>query len=53
VLENGLKAESYAVDVVYNGAEGEELAAVNEYDAIILDIITYTWIYSRMENKSE
>lgn len=39
VLEKGLKAESYAVDVAFDGAEGEELAAVNEYDVIILDIM--------------
>jgi DNA-binding response OmpR family regulator len=39
VLFKGLKAESYAVDVAYDGEEGEELAAVNEYDVIILDIM--------------
>lgn len=39
VLEKGLKAESYAVDIAYTGEDGEELAAVNEYDVIILDIM--------------
>jgi DNA-binding response OmpR family regulator len=39
VLEKGLKAESYAVDLAYDGEEGEELAAINEYDVIILDIM--------------
>lgn len=38
-IKRGLEQESYAVDVVNDGAEGEHYAAVNEYDAIILDIM--------------
>ncbi len=38
-LTKGLRAERYAVDVVHNGEEGEELAFINEYDLIILDIM--------------
>jgi len=34
-----LKAESYAVDAAYDGLDGEELGAVNEYDVIILDVM--------------
>lgn len=38
-LSKGLKDESFAVDVALNGVEGEELAAINEYDIIIMDIM--------------
>jgi two-component system copper resistance phosphate regulon response regulator CusR len=38
-LSRALRAESYAVDVASDGITGEELAEVNEYDAIILDIL--------------
>ena len=38
-LSKGLKAEGYAVDNAFDGAKGEELALVNNYDLIILDII--------------
>lgn len=38
-LSKGLKEESFAVDVANNGLEGEELAAANDYDIIILDIM--------------
>jgi len=31
--------ESYAVDIAFNGEEGEYLAEVNSYDLIILDIM--------------
>ena len=34
-----LRSESFAVDSAGDGAEGEELALTNEYDAIILDIM--------------
>ncbi len=34
-----LMDEGYAVDVAYNGLEGQELAEVTNYDAIILDIM--------------
>lgn len=38
-LSRELRAQSYAVDVAGNGLEGEELAKINEYDVIILDIL--------------
>src|SRR5574340_1694690 len=38
-IKRGLEQESYAVDVVNDGVEGEHYAAMNEYDAIILDIM--------------
>lgn len=39
LLKRGLAEESYAVDVAYDGEEGEELAESIPYDLIILDII--------------
>ncbi|MEK7828275.1 MAG: response regulator transcription factor [Deltaproteobacteria bacterium] len=38
-IKKGLEEESYAVDVAYDGIEGEYLASTNDYDAIILDIM--------------
>lgn len=38
-IKRGLEQESYAVDVVNDGVEGENYATANEYDAIILDIM--------------
>ncbi len=38
-LQKGLKEEQYVVDVAYDGLEGEELAATNDYDIILLDIM--------------
>ena len=38
-IKRGLVQESYAVDVVHDGVEGQHFAEVNEYDAIILDIM--------------
>lgn len=38
-IRRGLEQESYAVDVVHDGVEGEHYAEVNEYDCIILDIM--------------
>jgi len=38
-LSKNLKAESFAVDVASDGATGEELAKINDYDVIILDIM--------------
>lgn len=38
-IKKGLEEESYAVDIAYDGVEGEYLAATNEYDVIILDIM--------------
>jgi len=39
VIKRGLLEEAYAVDVAYDGEEGEYLGEVNQYDAIILDIM--------------
>ena len=38
-IKRGLEQESYAVDIVHDGEEGEHYARVNDYDAIILDIM--------------
>jgi two-component system, OmpR family, copper resistance phosphate regulon response regulator CusR len=38
-VKKGLEEQSYAVDVVSDGEEGEYLAFTNEYDLIILDIL--------------
>ena len=38
-LKMSLSEEGYAVDVAYDGEEGQELAASAPYDAIILDIL--------------
>ena len=38
-IVKGLKAESYAVDVAYDGDEGLAMAQMDEYDLIILDIM--------------
>jgi DNA-binding response OmpR family regulator len=34
-----LRAESFAVDIAADGIKGEELARINEYDVILLDIM--------------
>jgi DNA-binding response OmpR family regulator len=39
LIRRGLKEDGYAVDVAYNGEEGETLAESIEYDLIVLDII--------------
>lgn len=39
VVRRGLTAQHYSVDTADNGAAGEELALVNDYDLIILDIL--------------
>jgi DNA-binding response OmpR family regulator len=39
IVKRGLLEEAYAVDVAYDGEEGEYLAEVNPYDLIILDIM--------------
>lgn len=39
IIKRGLLEEAYAVDVAYDGEEGEYLAEVNPYDLIILDIM--------------
>ncbi|HLO29107.1 MAG TPA: response regulator transcription factor [Anaerolineales bacterium] len=38
-LRRSLVDESYAVDAAYDGQEGEELAELNPYDVIILDVM--------------
>lgn len=38
-LKKGLEQESYAVDVAYDGSDGFDLAATEDYDAIILDLL--------------
>ncbi|MGE5398826.1 MAG: response regulator [Ignavibacteriales bacterium] len=37
-LSKGLRQESFAVDQACDGIQGEEMAKINEYDAIILDV---------------
>ncbi len=39
IIERGLKAERFAVDVSHNGRAGWEMAATYEYDLIILDLM--------------
>jgi heavy metal response regulator len=38
-IKNGLIEEGYAVDTAHDGEAGHFLAATNEYDAILLDIL--------------
>jgi len=38
-IKKGLEEESYAVDVAYDGVEGEYMASTNDYDVIVLDIM--------------
>ncbi|OGQ48018.1 MAG: DNA-binding response regulator [Deltaproteobacteria bacterium RIFCSPLOWO2_02_44_9] len=38
-VKKGFEEESYAVDIAYDGVEGEYLATTNDYDAIVLDIM--------------
>jgi DNA-binding response OmpR family regulator len=38
-IKKGLEQESYAVDVAYDGEYGYDLAATEDYDAIILDLL--------------
>lgn len=37
-LTKGLRQESFAVDQAFDGLQGECLAKINEYDAIVLDV---------------
>src|SRR5713101_2845078 len=37
LLARGLQEEGFVIDVAVTGEEGEEQAAVNEYDVIVLD----------------
>jgi DNA-binding response OmpR family regulator len=38
-IKKGLEQESFAVDAVYTGTEGYDLASVEDYDLIILDLM--------------
>ncbi|OGV88592.1 DNA-binding response regulator [Microgenomates group bacterium RBG_19FT_COMBO_39_10] len=38
-IKKGLEQESYAVDIAYDGKQGFDLAATEEYDVIILDLM--------------
>jgi len=38
-IKKGLEEQFYAVDIAYNGEDGEYLALTNDYDLIILDIL--------------
>lgn len=38
-IKKGLEQEKYAVDVAYTGTDGYDLAATEEYDLILLDIL--------------
>lgn len=38
-IKKGLKQEHYAVDLAYDGLDGFDLAATEEYDLIILDLM--------------
>lgn len=38
-IKKGLEQESYAVDVAYNGQQGYDLAVIEDYDLIVLDVL--------------
>lgn len=38
-IKKGLEQESFAVDVAYDGIEGYDLASIEDYDAIVLDLM--------------
>ena len=38
-IKNGLKEQAYNIDIAEDGIKGQDLAAMNEYDLIILDIL--------------
>ncbi len=38
-LRNGLVQQGYQVDVAFNGSEGLEMASVNQYDLLVLDVM--------------
>ena len=39
IIKRGLLEEGYAIDVAYDGEEGEQLTEANPYDLIILDVM--------------
>lgn len=38
-IKRGLEQEAYAVDVAYTGTDGYDLAAAEDYDALVLDLL--------------
>lgn len=38
-IKKGLEQETYAVDIAYDGLEGYDLASVENYDVVILDLM--------------
>ena len=38
-LAKNLRAEAFAVDIAHDGESGEELAKINDYDVIVLDLM--------------
>lgn len=38
-IKKGLEQESYAVDVAYDGVKGYDLASMEDYDVIVLDLM--------------
>jgi len=38
-IKKGLEQESYAVDIAYDGEQGFDLAATEDYDVVILDLM--------------
>jgi len=38
-IKKGLEQESFAVDVAYDGTDGYDMAAVEEYDVVVLDLM--------------
>jgi two-component system copper resistance phosphate regulon response regulator CusR len=56
IIERGLKAERYAVDVCYDGNQGWETANAYDYDLIILDLmlpgLSGTEILERVRRKN-
>jgi len=38
-IAKNLRAESFAVDIASDGEQGEELAQINDYDVIVLDLM--------------
>jgi len=38
-IQNGLKANGYAVDVSHSGHDGEDMAVIEPYDLVILDLM--------------
>jgi DNA-binding response OmpR family regulator len=57
IVERGLKAERFAVDVCHNGREGWEMSDAYDYDLIILDLMlpemTGTEILEKIRRKNQ